>query len=271
MKKILTLLTAMVCVFCLSACAVEQEELKPLISEEEAIQNADGIVSAMDEIYSLGLLEQYKEDPEIRSMVQPWLIPAIESWVAASEDMGDFVSITGHSVTYSSEDDMVIKTFVQGSLRNAEVEIVVEDGMTKSVAVNVFYSFEEQMQKAGLNTLLGMGTVFTILILISIIISLFVYIPKIQAAFSKKPEPATAKPAAAALAKPEAAPKAPAPAPAVAATPGTPDDPALLAVIGAAIAAYESGAPVPAGCIINENVDTGDSYVVRSIRRVSRR
>ena len=42
------------------------------------------------------------------------------------------------------------------------------------------------MEKAGLNTLLGMGTVFVVLIFISFLISLFKYIPAIQNAFGKK-------------------------------------------------------------------------------------
>ena len=39
----------------------------------------------------------------------------------------------------------------------------------------------ERMVTALLNTLMGMGTVFVVLIFISLVISLFVYIPKLQA------------------------------------------------------------------------------------------
>jgi sodium pump decarboxylase gamma subunit len=100
------------------------------------------------------------------------------------------------------------------------------------------------MAKAGLNTLIGMSTVFAVLILISLIIACFGFIPKIQAAFAKKEE------------KPEA-PKAPA-APAV--VPAAPepveeaDDTELVAVIAAAIAAYEGSTNT-------------EGFVVRSIRR----
>jgi len=41
-------------------------------------------------------------------------------------------------------------------------------------------TFGERMAKAGLNTLLGMGTVFLVLIFISFIISLFKYVLKFQ-------------------------------------------------------------------------------------------
>ena len=54
-----------------------------------------------------------------------------------------------------------------------------------SLTTNINWTFGEKMEKAGLNTLLGMGTVFCVLIIISVIISLFNLIPKIQKAFDK--------------------------------------------------------------------------------------
>ena len=96
------------------------------------------------------------------------------------------------------------------------------------------------MEKAALNTLIGMGTVFAVLILISIIIACFGLIPKIQAAFAKKEE----------------APNVPV-TPAVVAPAQTveeDDDTELVAVIAAAIAAYEGSTNT-------------DGFVVRSIRR----
>ena len=100
------------------------------------------------------------------------------------------------------------------------------------------------MTKAALNTLIGMGTVFVMLIMISLIISLFNFIPKIQAAFSKKDKEEAknvgidkAVTQIAAQEEPEA------------------DDTELVAVIAAAIAASEGAAST-------------DGFVVRSIRKV---
>ena len=109
------------------------------------------------------------------------------------------------------------------------------------------------MQNAALNTILGMGTVFVILILICLIIYCFNFIPKIQASFSgKKSEPEEKREAApAAVSAPAPVPAAPAPA----AVQDLAADGELVAVIAAAIAASE-GAPSPEG------------FVVRSIRRV---
>lgn len=128
---------------------------------------------------------------------------------------------------------------------NTEMEIT-------NAAFNVQYTIGENLKKAALNTLLGMGTVFVILILISLIISLFGFIPKIEKALSKsKNQKAEEK------AKVTPAP-APAAAPVAVAEEDLSDDLELVAVISAAIAAYEG------------SEDTS-GYVVRSIHRVNKR
>ena len=99
------------------------------------------------------------------------------------------------------------------------------------------------MEKAALNTLLGMGTVFIVLILISLIISCFNFIPKIQAKFAKRPKKEEVKSAAVdntiaqIIEKEELS-----------------DDLELVAVIAAAIAA-------------SEGASSTDGFVVRSIKR----
>ena len=94
-----------------------------------------------------------------------------------------------------------------------------------------------KLADAGINTLLGMGTAFAVLILISLIISLFPMIGKIG---KKQPAPAPAKPAA----------------PEVVEAEDLSDDEELVAVIAAAIAAYEGSTSA-----------SGDGFVVRSIRK----
>ena len=95
------------------------------------------------------------------------------------------------------------------------------------------------MGKAALNTLMGMGTVFAVLILISLLISLFKYINKLEAKVNKKP----------------AVSEAPAPSAPVIAEPAEEltDDYELVAVISAAIAASEG--------------TSADGFVVRSIKK----
>ena len=100
------------------------------------------------------------------------------------------------------------------------------------------------MGKAGLNTLLGMGTVFAVLILICLIISSFTLIAKVQnAKAKKKSDNATGiDNAVAQIVEQEEVAE---------------DDLELVAVIAAAVAAYEGAS-------------SSDGYVVRSIRKVNR-
>ncbi len=100
------------------------------------------------------------------------------------------------------------------------------------------------MAQAGLNTLLGIGIVFCMLLLISFIISCFKMINKL-ASKAEKPAPA---PAAASE-------------PVIAEEEENVDDLEIIAVITAAIEAYEEAA----GGYVPE-----DGLVVRSIRKVNK-
>ncbi len=231
MKKWLLVLGMIACMAGLTACGGKQEEAKPLMTEDEAKEFGEGIVDTINQ-YVVQNAQDQATDPILKS--------ALESWGSAAEDMGDLVEIIG---TESELDDKggVIDVRVKGSRRDAIVEIVIERQALTSIAVNVEYSFGENMQKAGLNTLLGMGTVFAVLILISLIIGCFGFIPKWQAKFAKKPAPVEVGPSAVE----ETAPVA---------EEDLTDDCELVAVIAAAIAASEGAAST-------------DGFVVRSIRR----
>ena len=131
-------------------------------------------------------------------------------------------------------------------------QIIVSNDMfmkLESAALNPTASMGELMAKAALNTLIGMGTVFVVLILISLIIACFGFIPKIQAKMAAKKEAKTAAPettgvdnAVAQIVEAESA------------AANLTDDLELVAVIAAAIAASEGAAST-------------DGFVVRSIRR----
>ncbi len=110
-------------------------------------------------------------------------------------------------------------------------------GAATSIAVNVQYSLATNMERAGLNTLMGMGIVFLVLIFLSFLISLFKFV--------NRPEKKTEAPAPAPAAEPVAAVEE-----------DLTDDLELVAVITAAIAASEE--------------TSGDGFVVRSIKKVNR-
>lgn len=107
-------------------------------------------------------------------------------------------------------------------------------------------SIEDAMAEATVNTIIGITVVFLALLFISFVISLFKYINKFEQKLADKK---------AGKAAPAPQP-APAPAPVVEAAPET-DDLELIAVITAAIHAYEEA---------QGNTVTGD-LVVRSIKK----
>ena len=124
---------------------------------------------------------------------------------------------------------------------NREADVVFEFDeklYLESVNVNAEFSTGEILKKAGLNTLLGMGTVFSVLIFISIVISLFKFIPSGSQKKAAQAAPVKAEAEA---------------APAVEEVAEEADDLELIAVISAAIAAAEG--------------TSTDGFVVRSIRR----
>ena len=169
---------------------------------------------------------------------------AFAGYEGSMEELGAYVSTDGYEFE-TKKDEVILITHLTYEQRKADLEIVFnKKSVAQSVTVTPEYSLGEILAKAGMNTLLGMGTVFAVLILISLVIYCFNFIPNIQAKFGKKKEekaPA-AKPAAAPAAAPVAAPAEP-----------TVDEGELVAAITAAICAYTGS--------------SSDGFVVRSIRR----
>ena len=113
-----------------------------------------------------------------------------------------------------------------------------------SMSINVNYNLGEKLSKAGLNTLIGMATVFIILIFIIFIIDAFKYISVFEEKLAKKPGELT---------KEEIKLKEE-----VSKQENLPEDQELVAVISAAIMAYEE-----------EN--NTDDLIVRSLKKSKRR
>lgn len=242
-KRLLVLGMAIVCIFGMTACgkAADDTAANALgITEEGAINYADQVLDSVRTIVDQNMQEQYAGDAVVSA--------ALTSWTSAMEDIGEFKSITDHEVIVG-KDGATINVMIEGTDHNAVVEILLDSELTLTgITTNVQYSFGELMEKAALNTILGMGTVFVVLILISLLISCFVFIPRMQAALTgKKDEDST---------EPEAVAAAPVSTAAAAVTEDLTDDYELVAVIAAAIAASEGAAST-------------DGFVVRSIRRAN--
>lgn len=168
---------------------------------------------------------------------------AVDSFQKGISEAGEIVSI-GEPVVTLDGNEIIVDVECQCEKRFADVEMIftndVYNPRMTSAAFNARYTLGEKMSKAGLNTVIGMGTVFVMLIVISFIISLF-------GLFSgggrkkDKTEDGIDR-AVKQIEKNETAEMG---------------DAKLVAVIAAAIAAYEG-------------TTSTDGFVVRSIRKIKR-
>ncbi len=185
-------------------------------------------------------------------------IVSIES---AYEALGE-VDLNTRKFDYKiSGDKIIVNVYLTGSVvrddgkaQTATVEVILTNDIfmkVESCTLNLDQSMSELMGKAGMDTIMGMSVVFSVLILISIIIWAMGFIPKIQDLFkgnNKKEKVQTTKEAAVdktiaqIIEKEESA------------VVNEADDLELVAVIAAAIAASQGA------------VST-DGFVVRSIRK----
>lgn len=166
---------------------------------------------------------------------------------------------TGEFVVETLEDDTAGVLMLSLDLTNASGEYVQKIILNEEMYIIDFsYSVSEGarnlsslMARAGLNTLIGMGIVFAVLILISFLISLFQFLPGSGAKKQKKgvPQKDTSKKTVKASVSSEEEMAAVIAAATVAAE----EDTELVAVISAAIA--------------QETGTSTDSFVVRSIKK----
>ena len=174
------------------------------------------------------------------------LTDAMTAWNGAKEELGNMKETGSVEIEYSN-DEYTATIPVTFEKENAEFIYVFDKNLTPtSLSVDVKYSFATTMKNAALNTVMGLGTVFVILIMLIFLISLFQFIPGSGAQEAKAKKKAAEDAAA-----------APTPAPVVAAPVQEADNSELIAVIAAAIAASEG--------------TSTDGFVVRSIRKINRK
>ena len=268
MKKIISLLALLVCVMSLAGCA----ERETLPKEDMYKANSDKYVALLtsqteEELNEqIAYLEDNFEDFEQEIALYPYLMGSgikfdftadaylalFKSYVSNMDEFGAYVGVKEYEGGVEKDGEVTYDVVYEFEKHDMRLSLVYDShDIITTVTADPIYSTGEILQKAGMNTLLGMGVVFAVLILISLIISCFNFIPAIERKFSKK-KAAEKKAAAPAVSA------APAPAPAAPAETAVTDDLELVAVITAAVAAAM-------GTV------SADGFVVRSIKRRSSR
>ena len=284
MKKFLTMLCMLTCVLGLTACGeYEPTEMEQQKGDEAVSMATNFILPYMTSFFDDELVEAVQENynvHEVESQVEDYfslyismvsqnynisfgydsidvegnaILTGMVSFNNTYDELGDIKTSEGFQGTYKVSGDEIIvsvpdtgtKTDSNGNVRTATAELIFTNDIfltLKSCALNLDQSMGELMAKAAMDTLMGMMTVFAVLILISIIIWAMGGIPKLQAKLAKKPESKKEESIDNTIAQ------------IVEKEESTEDDTELVAVIAAAIAAYEGS-------------QSTDGFVVRSIRK----
>ena len=183
-------------------------------------------------------------------------VKMLRNWYSMKDSCGEFQGIEEYTADMTDNVitlDLVAK-YAQALKDNATVNVKFTYDLNRNVSLmrwDLTDSFQTSIKRAAMNTVIGLGTVFIVLMFLAFVIGQIHWVPDILDGKKKSKEAAEAAARTA----------APAPAPAVQevveeAAEET-DDLELVAVITAAIAASEQA---PA-----------DGFVVRSIRRRGRK
>lgn len=251
MKKLASLLFMAMLVLGLTACGGSKGPVETVVDSAYAEQVADFIVANITGMSAEEMQYYVDMDAEdLQGVLDQSGIPIeavafqdiFNGYINYTEELGAYIS-TDSSELSGDEEEASLTTVVAFDVHSATLNLIFnDDGVVTTGSIDPIYSFGEILQKAGLNTIIGMGTVFVILIFISLVIALLPKLTGMIENFGKKKEAPAAAPAA-----PKAEPAAPAEVEELS------DDLELVAVISAAIAAYTG--------------TSSDGFVVRSIRR----
>ena len=291
MKRMLLMLLVVMSLLALSACSSKPLEPVPDDIQTMMLNGAESYLTGLTSASEEELKEQMRIAEKSQNTV---LQSGITSWQTAQSDVGALRQITDKQVIRTGEDSYKAIVRAEFEKRNLTFTLGVSqasDGVSYEASEINFtpdYTTGEKMAKAGMNTLMGMGTVFLVLIFISFLIAQFKHINayELKKKAAKDAEMAAARAAAAAAAPKPAAPApvpivpVPAPAPAAPAPAPAPAAPAVQAVTEPAPVQEEALEPevdelelvaVITAAISEATSVPADELVVRSIRRRPRR
>lgn len=206
--------------------------------EAGLVSTAESLSEAIVEL-SQEEIDSYKESGDA------FTASVMEAWENNRDELGQFKSL-GESVVEEVSGGYSVTLQAQFANHDAEMVYLFDgSGIPTSFSMNVQYPMSVLLGRAGMNTLMGLGIVFAMLVFLTFVISLFRFISKIEG--KSQPETGT-------MPEPELVQTVQIQQQPVI---SQQDDQELIAVIAAAIAAYEG--------------TSADGFVVRSIRKASRK
>ena len=166
-KKLSVLLCVLVAMLCFTACGSKKENLQ---YDKSTITQATDFLIEYCNSADADTIEQWNKmtDFQIESQLNQAGVPftkdsflaALDAWQQGTKECGEYVSHGDYKFEPSS-DELKVTTSAKFKDRDADITFVFdEDLYLDSTTIDAHYSIGEIMEKAGLNTILGMGTVF---------------------------------------------------------------------------------------------------------------
>lgn len=242
-KKIASLMLVTICAFSLTACGKKEETAAYQQITDDMVTNcAEVSQSAVESLAGF-------DDETLNQMTanrDTFTRLAVSAWMDQENELGKYEEMGTPTTDIDREEGQVtVDIPAKFDKGDAEIKVVFNYSSDYDQMVPAYMTISEvettgmKLSGAAVNTIMGVGCVFVVLIFLIFVISLFKYIGKIgQKETAPKEAPAPAAPVAAPVEE------------------DLTDDLELVAVISAAIAA-------------SENTST-DSFVVRSIKKVNR-
>lgn len=173
MKKLITILCMFTLVFSTLLYTSANAETKSYngYTADDLKSNSESLYTSLSS-FTDEEIEQYIESADTVTS------QAVQSWADVKDEIGDFVAIGDFEIE-ESEDVITTKLSIDYTEKDITLTVIFDEDLTVlSILMEKENTMGEKMSKAGLNTLMGMGTVFVILIFITFLISMFKYVRK---------------------------------------------------------------------------------------------
>ncbi len=191
-KKLVLLLCLMTCLFAITACSTKEKDASFEYDEATVKETATQWLDSWNQMdfseYDDTALDQLVADGQMDEATSA----VFANWRETKADIGTFVEVKDVKIKEASDTITVVFTATYDGTKNAVTFSVPFDSSlnvdSNAITVEEKQSLGDKMETALLNTILGMGTVFVVLIFISLLIAMFKIIPMIQEKMAKKQE-----------------------------------------------------------------------------------
>lgn len=181
MNHLLMILCMAVCVVTLAACGSRTPEAEPVPERIELgmKSGAENYLKQFDRYDDAALESDLKRMQKQKNQVME---SALLAWKKDREDLGKLITVLSEEVTRVDEDSYQVTLVAEFEQRNLEFFLTAEETADNSYSTGTaliptgltfhpVYTMGERLFRAFMNMILGMGTVFFVLLFISFLIS----------------------------------------------------------------------------------------------------